>query len=344
MKKILTILLTFALVFSISACGTNTSQNSTESEKIPAEEIEESEEQEISEISTDELLFGAPDTYDYALRVSINPEFILYLVEHRVVAYQALNADAQKVDERAAIEGRNLFEALNDIVRFSYEEGFLGDGGDVTVIMVSAFRTETEANELLTEANGMVTDIAKDCGISVNPVITVEENVEFSEELEILQQTDSEVPSEQGDSDQGNSPELGNNPEQGNNPGTEDNPPAPNEDNNNENPDDDHEYHAPRDPNEGCSVCHGSGICVRCGRSGTMTCEECGGSGYETCSKCWGEGYAGSDENGPKICDQCGGNGHITHGNCGGTGIVPCQGCRGSGNCNACGGTGKPNA
>ena len=311
MKRILAILLAVALVFSISACGTNTSENPAESEKTPAEEKEPGD-QEISEISTDELLSDAPDTYDYALRISINPEFILYLVEHRVVAYQALNADAQKVDERAAIEGRDLFEALNDIVRSSYEEGFLEDGGDVTVTMVSAFRTEAEANELLTEAKGKVTDIAKDCGISVNPVITVEENVEFSEELEIPEQTDSEAPSEQGDSHQGN-------------------------------PDDDHEYHAPRDPNEGCSVCHGSGICVRCGGRGTAICEECN-SGYETCTKCGGKGYAGGDENGPKVCDQCGGNGHITHGNCGGTGIVPCQGCRGSGKCEACGGTGKPNA
>ena len=330
MKRILAILLAVALVFSISACGTNTSENPAESEKTPAEEKEPGD-QEISEISTDELLSDAPDTYDYALRISINPEFILYLVEHRVVAYKALNADAQKVDERAAIEERDLFEALNDIVRFSHEEGFLEDGGDVTVTMVSAFQTEAEANELLTEAKGMVTDIAKDCGISVNPVLTVEENVEFSEELEIPEQTDSEAPSEQGDS------------EQGNNPGSEDNPPAPNEDNNNENPDDDHEYHAPRDPNEGCSVCQGSGICARCDGRGTAICEECN-SGYETCSKCGGEGYAGSDENGPKVCDKCGGNGHIPHGNCGGTGIVPCQGCRGSGKCNACGGTGKPNA
>ena len=337
MKRILAIFLAVALVFSISACGTDTSEKPSEGEKV-------SETEETSEISIDELLSDAPDTYDYALRVSINPEFILYLVEHRVVAYQALNADAQKVDERAAIEDRDLFEALNDIVRSSYEEGFLEDGGDVTVTMVSAFRTEAEANELLTEAKGKVTEIAKDCGISVNPVITVEENVEFSEELEIPEQTDSEAPSEQGDSDQENSPELGNNPEQGNNPGSEDNPPAPNEDNNNENPDDDHEYHAPRDPNEGCSVCHGSGICVRCGGRGTAICEECN-SGYETCTKCGGEGYAGGDENGPKVCDQCGGNGHITHGNCGGTGIVPCQGCRGSGKCEACGGTGKkPNA
>ena len=310
MKRILAILLAVALVFSISACGTDTSEKPSEGEKV-------SETEETSEISIDELLSDAPDTYDYALRISINPEFILYLVEHRVVAYQALNADAQKVDERAAIEERDLFEALNDIVRSSYEEGFLEDGGDVTVTMVSAFRTEAEANELLTEAKGKVTEIAKDCGISVNPVLTVEENVEFSEELEI--------------------------PEQGNNPGSEDNPPAPNEDNNNENPDDDHEYHAPRDPNEGCSVCQGSGICARCDGRGTAICEECN-SGYETCTKCGGKGYAGGDENGPKVCDQCGGNGHITHGNCGGTGIVPCQGCRGSGKCEACGGTGKPNA
>ena len=104
MKRILAIFLAVALVFSISACGTDTSEKPSEGEKV-------SETEETSEISTDELLSDAPDTYDYALRISINPEFILYLVEHRVVAYQALNADAQKVDERAAIEGGEYLAA-----------------------------------------------------------------------------------------------------------------------------------------------------------------------------------------------------------------------------------------
>lgn len=307
MKRIFAVFLAFVFLFSLCACAADTSEKPTEVQNVP-------ETGESSSLSTEELLAAAPDTYDFALQVSINPEFILYLVEGRVVAYQALNEDAQKVDEGAAIEGRTLQEVLIDIVRFSYECGFLKDGGDVTVTMVSAFRSETEANELLTEAENTVVDTAKNCGISVNPVITVENSVEFPT----------------------------NPPEQESNPEPESNPSAPNQDGGDTQPDD-NEHHESRDPTEGCSVCQGSGICTRCDGSGTMICEECD-SGYETCSKCGGEGYAGFDENGPKVCDQCGGNGYLAHGNCSGTGFVSCPGCHGSGNCEACNGTGrKPN-
>lgn len=77
--------------------------------------------EENSNVSTEEMLSDVPDTYDYALQVSINPEFILYLVGSEVVA----------------------------------------------------FGTEAVAYELLKEA--------EDCGISVNPVITIEENLNFLE-------------------------------------------------------------------------------------------------------------------------------------------------------------------
>ena len=135
MKRILALFLVFILIFSITACGMNTSEKPYDGETMSGTE-------ENSNVSTEEMLSDVPDTYDYALQVSINPEFILYLVGSEVVAYGALNEDAKKVDERAAIEDSGLHGALEDIVRFSYEEGFLKDGGDVTVTMVRAFGTE----------------------------------------------------------------------------------------------------------------------------------------------------------------------------------------------------------
>lgn len=139
---------------------------------------------ENSNVSTEELLSDAPDTYDYALWVSINPEFMLYLIgRDEVVAYKALKEEAKKVDERAAIEDKGLHGALEDIVRISYEEGFLKDEGDVSVIMVRAFGTEAVANELLKDAEDFILNSAKDCGIFVNPVIMIEGNVDFSENI-----------------------------------------------------------------------------------------------------------------------------------------------------------------
>ena len=61
------------------------------------------------------------------------PKFILYLVGSEVVAYGALN-----------------------------EEGFLKDGGDVTVTMVRAFGTEAVANELLKGAEDFILSTAED--------------------------------------------------------------------------------------------------------------------------------------------------------------------------------------
>ena len=114
MKRILALFLVFILIFSITACGMNTSEKPYDGETMSGTE-------ENSNVSTEEMLSDVPDTYDYALQVSINPEFILYLVGSEVVA----------------------------------------------------FGTEAVANELLKEA--------EDCGISVNPVITIEENLNFSE-------------------------------------------------------------------------------------------------------------------------------------------------------------------
>ena len=112
MKRILALFLVFILIFSITACGMNTSEKPTMVETMSGTE-------EKSNVCTEEMLSDVPDTYDYALRVSINPEFILYLVGSEVVAYGALNEDAKKVDERAAIEDRGLHGALEDIVRFA---------------------------------------------------------------------------------------------------------------------------------------------------------------------------------------------------------------------------------
>ena len=111
MKRILALFLVFILIFSITACGMNTSEKPYDGETMSGNE-------ENSNVSTEEMLSDVPDTYDYALRVSINPEFILYLVGSEVVAYGALNEDAKKVDERAAIEDRGASRCLGRYCSF----------------------------------------------------------------------------------------------------------------------------------------------------------------------------------------------------------------------------------
>ncbi len=329
-KKTVALLLACLLVLSLAACGKNGPETGdNENTQAPASDPGPAESN-----STEELLSDAPESYDYAVLVSINPEFLLYLRGREVFAYEALNEDAATVAERAAILNRGIDGVLDDIVRFSYEEGFLKDGDEVNVTLVSAFRTQTEAEELLQEARTAVQDSAGRCGVAVKPVITVESTVAFPmpEPTPAPEPADRE-PSEQDASEPGQEPSgsegSSGEPDEGQESGGE-----PVEESGGE------PENQPRDENEGCPVCGGSGVCDVCEGSGLLLCEECGGSGYETCSKCGGEGYAGSDENGPVLCDQCGGTGLVLHENCGGDGLVTCNHCEGSGLCEVCGGTG----
>ncbi len=335
-KKTAALVLAVLLVLSLASCGKDgpetlggeNTQGLAGSDPAPA----------VSQ-SAEDLLSDAPEIYDYAVLVSINPEFLLYLRGREVFAYKALNEDATKVAERAAILDRGLDGVLDDIVRFSYEEGFLKDGDEVNVTLVSAFRTQTEAEELLQEARTAVQDSAGRCGVAVKPVITVESTVSFTTPEPAPEPTPEptpepadQEPSEPGQDPsepEGSSGEPDPDPESAGEPVEEPGGEPENQ---------------PRDENEGCPVCWGTGICSVCEGGGLLLCEECGGSGYETCSKCGGEGYAGSDENGPVVCDQCGGTGFVIHENCGGDGLVTCNHCGGSGLCEVCGGTGlNPN-
>ncbi|MBR6914034.1 MAG: hypothetical protein IKN34_09600, partial [Treponema sp.] len=76
----------------------------------------------------------------------------MYLKGREVFAYDALNSDAEKVAVRCAIVGRGIEGVMEDIVRFSYEEGFLKDGRDVKITLVDAFATESNSNDILKEA------------------------------------------------------------------------------------------------------------------------------------------------------------------------------------------------
>lgn len=344
LKKFLLFFLCLVLILSQTGCKTGNGKEGRGSGG-KSSEAEGNAETSASEESLEEILSKAPAYYDYALIVKINPEFILYLLGHEVVAYEALNNDAPAVEERTAFLGRPLDGVLNDIVRFSYEEGFLQDGGDVTVTLVSAFSTEPEANALLEEAKSAINKTAEDCGISVNPIITIESRVSFlayeesegpSREDQDSSEEDSQQEDQAGESNQQEADQQeGESGNQDQESESESSYLEPSQDS--------EESHEERSEHEGCSVCGGSGICDRCLGSGTMECGVCGGYGWETCTMCHGTGYAGYDENGPKVCTQCGGSGELLCGHCAGTGLEACNGCQGLGICSACGGTGlKP--
>lgn len=292
-------------------------------------------------------LIDAPEVYDHALSIEINPKFILYLHEGRVVSFTPANADAQKVAERAYIANRSLEEALYDIVRFSYEEGFLKDNDEIKIKIITTYKPEEEAKYILDSAKNAINSSAKECNIKVNPIVNLEMTIMMTSQPGI-----SEGP-DQGLDEQDQGPQAPQTPQPSDTPN--DQPAAdqkpqtpvdqndPKDDDPNANTDtpsgDDPEHHEPAGV-ELCPVCGGTGTCDRCLGEGKVICDECGGTGYDVCSKCHGSGVAGGESYGPKTCDQCSGSGKIVHGNCEGTGYKTCQTCKGLGTCTVCHGTG----
>lgn len=329
MRRFLMLLLCTAIVFAFAGCGKKDSGKEGNSSE-PAQNGQPTEAQPSNPGTQDDPGQTPSVEYDYTVRVSINPEFLLYMKGTDVVAYEALNEDAKKIEDRCAIVGRGLDGALDDIVRFSYQDGFLKDGGDVKVTVVETKRSESEVKEVLKRAEETVQNTAKSCDITVSKQVTVANDIIYAPE-----------------------PEPGNDPGDPNAPGPEPNDPNdPNQPG--PDPNDPNQHIGERDPNEvepgpneprkdeGCSVCQGTGDCERCDATGVVECMSCHGSGkvLKLCWKCKG---TAKDENGNPCaeCDGTGNHGEDTCQECNGKGQAQCEQCFGSKKCPACGGTGK---
>ena len=239
----------------------------------------------------------APEHYDFAVEVSINPDFLLFVAGQEVIAYKALNDDAKKIEDRCAIVGRGIDGAVDDIVRFSEQDGYLKDGGKVEMTVVSANCSKSQTDEVIQRAEESIQRVTEDIGIQVVAEVHVEENIVFEPEPDNPPGPDPNDPNNQPGPD----PNDPNNPPP---PGPDD----PNDPNGNE------PGGEPRRPDEGCSVCWGTGDCERCDATGVVDCMRCNGTGKE----------------GNGVCPDCNGAGRCE-----------CEQCHGTKQCPACGGTGK---
>lgn len=247
-------------------------------------------------VTMEQALDSAPENYDCAVRVSINPDFLLYVENGSVIGHAPLNEDAAKLEDRVALDGRRLEDALNDIVRFSHQDGYLKDGGDVKVTIVAAKTTRQDAEEILHKAEAAITESAQQSGVTANPVVQVETTVQFEPDT-------GEDPGQPG----GDPGQPGEDP---NEPGGE-----------------------PR-KEEGCSVCWGTGDCERCEATGKVECMECD-HGYVHCSMCGGSGGNAElpctkcGGTGKEMHEACGGTGMTDCEQCHGT--KKCPACGGTG-------------
>ena len=313
-------LICFVMVLSLAGCGkkdepktdTPTEQAKNDNPNDKPTESAPDNPTETPAGTIEDALKKAPEHYDFAVEVSINPAFLLFVSGNEVIGYQALNDDAKQIEGRCAIVGRGIEGAVEDIVKASHQDGFLKDGGEVDLTVVSANCAKSDADEVLDRAFHTVERVAQECNVSVKPEIHVENDVVFA--------TDPDP----------------------NRPGPDDpdpNGPDPNDPNNQDPPEPG--TSEPR-KDEGCSVCQGTGACERCDATGVVECMSCNGSG-QTVKDCWKCKGSGKDESG-NTCAECGGVGN--HGTetcreCNGAGQTECEQCHGTKKCPACGGTGK---
>ena len=316
-KRFITYLLCVAMLMFCVACGkkdTPATETPTETAQ-PGNQQQDPGNQPPADTGTpapadpieDALKNDAPEHYDFAVEVSINPDFLLFVTGQEVVGYKALNEDAKKIEDRCVIIGRPIDGAVDDIVRFSEQDGYLKDGGTVEMTIVSANCPKAQADEAIQRAEETIQRVTEDIGIQVAAEVHVEQNIEFAPEPDNPPGPDPNDPNQPGPDPNDPNGQPGPDPNDPNNPP----PPGPDDPND---PNGNEPGGEPRKPDEGCSVCWGTGDCERCDATGVVDCLRCNGTGKE----------------GNGVCPDCNGAGRCE-----------CEQCHGTKKCPACGGTGK---
>ena len=302
MARRIGILMTLFALLLTCACSGNTTADVSSQQAAPA--------------SSAEPGFVPPANTATVVRVTINPEFRLYLDStEEVLAVEPINADAQQLMDRIVFAGRKVDGVVEDIVSTAIDDGFLKDAGAVNVEIVHTDLDELAVNDILAHAEEAVERHSKEVGLTIRTEKVVAENAyEPVEEPASSAAASSKVATS-------SARPTTSQAAQGNAGGKV----------------------------EGCSVCQGSGKCGYCGAKGRYACEVCKGAGSLTCHRCGGVGKMKCNcDNGN--CHVCHGAGRLKCTTCDGTdrncpychgsGYGPCNGCPGDGKCTQCKGTG----
>ena len=128
-----------------------------------------------------------PDSYAYAIRVTINPQMTLFLdAQNQVISFRADNEDAAADFSGVELTGKSLNEALDAIVDRAVEKGRLKDGGNIEIAIDTAnspdmdwetvladseqeVKTQLEKKQLTAE---VVTVVQADTDVSTSAVAT----------------------------------------------------------------------------------------------------------------------------------------------------------------------------
>lgn len=136
MKKLLSLFLALAMLFSFAACKSKNETNSTSSD--------------LSAVTSTD--FVAPENYTTVLHVTINPQIKLYLDEQgSVLAVELSNDDAKSMKNEISKLKGSLEDVIDKILTVSNDNGFVKDDAtinfEITVIKNKEINTEDILNK-----------------------------------------------------------------------------------------------------------------------------------------------------------------------------------------------------
>lgn len=322
------LLLLVALLAGMTACGDkasgteNTVQESTQAETVS--EVTDATEESTEEVKETETVEVTAAEAAMVLHITINPELNLFAdKDGTILSVEYVNDDAKDAFSDIELAGRNVTDAVKQVVSTSVEKGYLKDGKQITVEMAKGEAAEAEtlpaglseqiaasvqealAEEEITVQLALSVEGEKQPTVEIKPENAAEEST-GSQTDESAQVTESQAAEPKASEAQPEEPKAAN----------------------------------------PCKTCGGIGKCDECKGDGyrgsgyTVSCPRCHGSLTETCIYCDASGNSKKHEG---TCDfpNCMGA-HVyacTICNGGSTPVV-CESCGGSGNCSSCGGTG----
>ncbi len=148
MKKLLALLLTFTLLFLFAACR---AENSSTNDN-----------------NNNDTTFTKPNGYVTIIKVTINPEFNLYLdKDNKVLAIEALNADAEKVKEKLSYKENDLDTVIKDVISATNAAGFVKEDTFVKVAITEVKDKTLNTNEILTNTETAIKEKAAELKVTV---------------------------------------------------------------------------------------------------------------------------------------------------------------------------------
>lgn len=172
MKKILALVLIATMLFTFAACGGKSDETSK------------------PQTST-EVDFVKPENYVTVIKLSINPEFNIYLdKDNNVLAVEPLNDDAKKVKEKLSNTSKNIREFAKEVISATNAAGFVKENASINITITELHDKTINTEEILSNTKTAIEEKVTELKVTVK----VETKLEVKEETqkeEIKEETSS---------------------------------------------------------------------------------------------------------------------------------------------------------